>query len=71
MKTKLKMVAVIVGCLLLAMLLGIMVTRVSADGPVMWKQFCPAHHEIRQVKDGPGVTVLCVRMAEDRYDDPR
>lgn len=64
MKTKIKMATVIIGCLLLAVLLGIMVTRASADGPVIWKQFCPAHYEIQQIKDGPGVTVLCVRAAQ-------
>ena len=65
-KAKLQMVAVIVGCLLLAMLLGILVTRASADSPVMWKQFCPtAYADIELVKDGDGTTVLCVRAAAE------
>ena len=71
-KARLQMVVVIVAALLLAMLLGIMVTRASADSPVMWKQFCPtAHADIELVKDGDGTTVLCVRAAERRDDDSR
>ena len=51
--------------LLLAVMFGILVTRVSADGPVLWKQGCPAHYEVRQEPDkAGGVTVLCVRWAE-------
>ena len=66
-KARLQMVVVIVLALLLSMLLGIMVTRASADGPVMWKQFCPtAYADIELVKDGDGTTVLCVRAAETK-----
>lgn len=71
MKTKLKMVAVIVGCLLLAMLLGIMVTRASADGPVMWKQFCPVRHDVVLVPEKGGQHVVCIMSAEVDNDDPR
>lgn len=64
MKERIRMAVVIVAALLLAMLAGILVTRASADGPVLWKQYCPAHYEVRQVKDGLATHVLCVRMAE-------
>jgi hypothetical protein len=64
MKQRMRQVGIIILALLLAMLFGMLVTRASADGPVIWKQFCPMHYEVRQVKDGTGVTVLCVRMAE-------
>lgn len=70
MKRRLQQVALIVLALLLSMLLGILVTRASADGPVIWKQYCPMHYEVRQLKDGTGVTVLCIRMAEVDDADP-
>lgn len=64
MKTKLTMVLIIVVALLLAMLAGILVTRASADGPVLWKRLCPAHYEVVQIKEGLGTHVVCVRSAE-------
>ena len=37
----------------------------AADGPVLWKQECPRHHEIMTIEDkAGGVTVLCIRLAE-------
>ena len=71
MKTKFQMVVVIVAALLLAMLLGIMVTRASADGPVMWKQFCPARHDVVLVPEKGGQHVVCIMSAEVGNDDPR
>lgn len=68
MTTRLRTVGIVLAALLLAMLLGIMVTRAGAEGPVIWKQFCPRWHELQYVpeKDG-GVNVLCVLadMAEE------
>jgi len=62
----LQTVGIILVALLLAMLLGMLVTVANADGPVIWKQLCPAHHEIRLVPDkAGGQHVLCVRMAEE------
>lgn len=66
MKKRLQMVGIVLAALLLAMLLGIMVTRASADGPVIWKAFCPRHHDLQYVPEkGGGVNVLCVRAAEE------
>lgn len=61
-----RMALIIVAALLLAALLGILVTAANADGPVIWKQHCPAQYEVRlePAKDWGGVHVLCVRMAE-------
>lgn len=65
MTTRLRTVGIVLAALLLAMLLGIMVTRAGAEGPVIWKQFCPRWYEVRQIPaPGGGVHVLCVRMAE-------
>lgn len=64
MKDKIRMGVIIIAALLLAMLAGILVTRASADGPVLWKQYCPKHYEIRLQPDKAGTHVLCVRLAE-------
>lgn len=37
----------------------------AADGPILWKQECPQHYDIVTVPEGEGVTVFCVRAAED------
>ena len=70
-KARLQIVVVIVLALLLAMLLGIMVTRASADGPVMWKQFCPARHDVVLVPEKGGQHVVCIMSAEVSDDNPR
>ena len=51
--------------LLLVILLAILAARVAADGPVVWKQHCPRHHDVQTVPDkaGDGVHVLCIRAA--------
>lgn len=52
-----------VGLVVLALLLLAMaVSQALADGPVLWKQFCPRWHELVYVpeKDGSGMNVLCV-----------
>lgn len=66
-RENLRMVLIIVAALLLAMLLGILVTRVNAaDGDmVLWKGHCPAYADVIQepAADWGGVHVLCVRGA--------
>lgn len=66
-KESVRMALIVAAALLLAVLGGILVTH--ADGPVIWKEQCPAHYEVRfqtAVSDpGGGVHVLCVRMAEE------
>lgn len=71
MKKLIRQVVVIIAALLLAMLLGIMVTRASADGPVIWKEFCPARHDVMLVPDKGGQHVVCIMSAEVGNDDPR
>lgn len=71
MKKLIRQVVVIIAALLLAMLLGIMVTRASADGPVIWKQFCPARHDVVLVPEKGGQHVVCIMSAEVGNDDPR
>lgn len=70
MTAKLRTVGIWLATLLLAMLMGVLMTRgAGADGPIVWKAQCPAHHEIRTEPatgdPGGGVHVLCVRMAEE------
>ena len=62
MTERLRTVGIVLAALLLAMLLGIMVTRASANGPIIWKQHCPRWHDVQLVPDadGDGVHVLCV-----------
>ncbi len=45
--------------------------RQPADGPVIWKQHCPAHYDVVQevAADWGGVHVLCVRAAEEVTPD--
>lgn len=66
-KDSVRMVVIIAAALLLAMLLGVLVTRVNAaDGDmVLWKQHCPAYADVILVPaaDWGGVHVLCVRGA--------
>ena len=50
--------------LLAAVLLA--VSGVAADGPVIWKAHCPAHHDVVTVpaNDWGGVHVMCIRAAD-------
>lgn len=56
---------------LLAVLLGVLAGQALADGPVIWKQHCPAHYDVVQIPadDWGGVHVLCVRAAEEVTPD--
>lgn len=67
MKAKLRTVGIVLAALLLAMLLGIMVTKASADGPWLWQEKCPVqHYELRIEQFERGVRLVsCVRMAEE------
>jgi len=69
MTERLRTAGIVLAALLLAMLLGIMVTRASAaDGDmVLWKQHCPAYADVvlEPAADWGGVHVLCVRGAEE------
>lgn len=68
MKAKIRTAGIWLAALLLAMLMGILVTHAAgADGPVLWKQHCPRWHDVRLEPDagGDGVHVLCVRQAEE------
>ncbi len=67
MKAKIRWAGIWLATLLLAMLMGMMVTRAGASGPVIWKQHCPRWHDVRQQPDvdGNGVHVLCVMQAEE------
>lgn len=60
-----KQIGFVVLALLLAALVGVAVAQ--ADGPVIWKQHCPAHHDVVLVPAGDwdGVHVLCIRSAEE------
>lgn len=52
--------------ILLALLLTLAVAAIAqADGPVIWKQHCPRHHDVAMVADnaGDGVHVLCILSA--------
>lgn len=66
-RENLRMALVIVAALLLAMLLGILVTAANAaDGDmVLWKLHCPAYADVilEPAADWGGVHVLCVRGA--------
>lgn len=68
-KAKLQMVGVIVAALLLAMLLGIMVTQASAAEKVLWKQSCPAWADLNIIPEGMNRHVVC--MVGDAHDDSR
>jgi len=60
-----KQICVVVLALLLVALIGVAVAQ--ADGPIIWKQHCPAHYDVVQVPAGDwgGVHVLCIRAAEE------
>lgn len=62
-----RMALIIVAALVLAMLLGILVTTVDADGPWLWQEKCPTqHYELRVEQFERGVRIIsCVRMAEE------
>lgn len=65
-----KRIGLVVLVLLLAALVGVAVAQ--ADGPVLWKQHCPRHHEVVVVDaDGDGVHVLCVRAAREEVERAR
>jgi hypothetical protein len=51
--------------LLLIVALIIAAGAAMADGPVLWKQQCPRHHDIQIIPDvdGDGVHVQCTRAA--------
>jgi acyl-homoserine lactone acylase PvdQ len=67
MKAKLRTVGIVLAALLLAMLLGILVTTADADGPQLWQEKCPTqHYEVRIEQVERGVRIVsCVRMAEE------
>lgn len=54
--------------LALALLAVLAVGAVWADGPVLWKQYCPQHYAVELVKEGEGVHVVCVRGAMEADD---
>lgn len=58
-KARFQMVVVIVAALLLAMLLGIMVTRASASSAVLWKQTCPTWADMTIVQEGMDRHYVC------------
>jgi hypothetical protein len=64
---KLRTVGLVLAALLLAILLGILVTAANADGPWLWQEKCPTqHYEVRIDQFQKGVVVVsCVRMAEE------
>ena len=64
---RLRTIAIVLAALLLAMLLGILVTTADADGPWLWQEKCPAqHYEVRIEQVERGVQLVsCVRMAEE------
>ncbi|HNU04148.1 MAG TPA: hypothetical protein PKL67_08335 [Anaerolineae bacterium] len=52
--------------LVLLVLLAVLAASAAvADGPVIWKEHCPRHHEVQTIPDagGDGVHILCVRAA--------
>ena len=52
--------------LLVVIMLALLAGAVQASGPVVWKSYCPAHHEVRLEPDkAGGVNVLCVMLAEE------
>lgn len=56
--------ALIILVLALAALTGVLAAR--ADGPVIWKLHCPAHHDVVTMPaDWGGVHVMCIRAAVD------
>lgn len=61
-----RMALIIAAALALAALGGILVAQ--ADGPVIWKQHCPAYADvqIQKADDWGGVHVLCVLSAEEK-----
>lgn len=67
MKAKLRTVGIVLAALLLAMLLGILVTTANADGLWLWQEKCPTqHYEVRIEQVERGVRIVsCVRMAEE------
>jgi hypothetical protein len=67
MKAKLRTIGIVLAALLLAMLLGILVTTVDADGPQLWQEKCPTqHYELRVEQFERSVWIVsCVRMAEE------
>lgn len=64
---KLRTIGIVLAALLLAMLLGILVTTADADGPWLWQEKCPSqHYEVRIEQIERGVRLVsCVRMAEE------
>lgn len=66
-KESVRMALIIAAALVVAMLLGILVTAANAAGGdmVLWKQHCPAYADVVQepAADWGGVHVLCVRGA--------
>ena len=48
--------------LVVVAMLGLLAGQALADGPVLWKQFCPRWHELVYVpeKDGSGMNVVCI-----------
>lgn len=58
--------------LLLIVALIIAAGAAMADGPVLWKQHCPRHHDVQIVPatDWDGVHVLCTRAALEEAKRP-
>lgn len=69
MRKKLLLAVVIVALLVLA-------GQALADGPVIWKMHCPAHHDVKLVPASDwggvhgGVHVLCIMAAESEEVTP-
>jgi len=59
-KWYLKVALAIIAILMTAMI-------AAADGPVIWKNHCPRHHDVQIVPapDWGGVNVLCIRSAQE------
>ena len=53
----------------LAILTALAITAAvaAADGPIVWKNHCPRHHDVITVPDsgGDGVHILCIRAADE------
>lgn len=62
MKTTMRQIGIWLAALLLAALLGIMVSQgTGANGPVIWKDYCPRWHDVQLVPEpGGGTNVVCV-----------
>lgn len=69
MGRRLMIASVVAAVLVLALLAGLAAAAL-ADGPTLWKEYCPRHHDVvlMAADDWDGVHVLCVRAA--RPEEP-